>query len=104
MQIVHRDLFEQTLAGMRPVFADVSGDARERGFRVAADLLQVVKDAQQDVVFPDLPEAIGDLAQTTVELAGYVGIKLQDRQDFAEAAGGYPGTVQGIDVPVFNPL
>ena len=94
MQIVHRHFFEQTLAGMRPVFADVRGHAREGGFRVAADLLQIVKNAQQNVVFPDFAQAIGDLAQPTVELAGDVGIELQDRQDFAEAAGGHPRPVQ----------
>jgi len=73
-------------------------------FGVAADFLQLVKNAKQDIVFPDPSEAIRDLAQPTVELPGGVGIELEDRQDFAEAARSHPCPVQRVDVPVFNPL
>ena len=89
---------------MDPVVADAGGDTRQRGFRVAAGFLQLVNHAQQHVELADPPEPIGDFAQPTAELAGHVGVELQDGQHLAEAAGRHARAVQRADVAVFDAL
>lgn len=103
-QLAYRDFCEQTLAGTDAIFADVRSDARKGAFWVAADFLELVEHAQQHVELADAPEAISDLAQPTAELVGDSVVELQHGQYFAEAAGGYPRTVQRLDVAVFHPL
>jgi hypothetical protein len=100
LQLPPRQLRFEFLAGTTALLLQLGIQHAKRGSRMTPIAGKLAHEMRQHVEIADHAKLSRDSPQAPPQLAGRVGIVMQDRQQLAEPAGRDTRTVERIDVPL----
>ena len=87
LQLGCRQLVQQQLAGSIAFFSDELGDVAAGVLSRTARIVQLVQKQEENIQFAHRAQPFGHPSQPPDELAGEVGVELQNWQQLAQASG-----------------